>query len=394
MHEELLDVGAIAVLTNAPTRINMQLFECQACCQPLYFENVLCDSCGRTLGYLPGKTTLTALEKNGEGFVALADPGVAYRFCANIAHGSCNWLIAEGSGDSFCVACRHNRTIPNLSDQHNLTLWRRIEIAKHRLFYSLLRLRLPLVTKAMDPTGLAFDFLAPGDKQIMTGHIGGAITISLAEADDSEREKQRGAMGEPYRTLLGHFRHEIAHYYWDRMVRDHTAIEGFRNIFGDEREDYAEALERHYSKGPPADWPNNFVTAYASSHPWEDFAETWAHYFHIIDTLEIARAFGIRTSPRVSDSSALQGFVDFDPYKATVEQLLHAWLPLTFAFNSINRSMGLNDLYPFLLSPSVILKLTYVCNLIQRRPASESIDENDALRAMATGLRRGLASPV
>ena len=177
-------------------------------------------------------------------------------------------------------------------------------------------------------------------------------------------------MGEPYRTLLGHFRHEIAHYYWDRMVRDHTAIESFRNVFGNEREDYAQALERHYSKGPPADWPNNFVTAYASSHPWEDFAEPCADYFHISDTLEIACAFGIRTSPRVSDASALQGFVDFDPYKATVEQLLHAWLPLTFAFNSINRSMGLNDLYPFLLSPSVIRLHTSFVSMAKRRPTS------------------------
>ena len=372
----------------------MQIFECEACRRPVYFENTKCDNCGRRLGYLPDRATMTALDQEGDNLVALADPGRLYRFCANIVHGSCNWLITVECEDSFCVACRHNRTIPNLSDQRNLILWRRIEIAKHRLFYSLLRLRLPLITKAIDPTGLAFDFLAPGDQQVMTGHIGGTITINLAEADDSEREKQRGAMGEPYRTLLGHFRHEIAHYYWDRIVRDHATIKTFRDIFGDERADYAEALERHYSKGPPADWPNNFVTAYASSHPWEDFAETWANYFHIIDTLEIARAFGIRTRPRVSDASAFEGSIDFDPYKASVEQLLHAWLPLTFAFNSINRSMGLNDLYPFPLSPLVIVKLTYIRNLIQRHTGSESLDDRDALRAMATGLRRGLTAPV
>ena len=245
----------------------MQLFECQACGQPLYFENVQCGSCGRQLGYLPERTTITALEPDGERYKALADLDAKYFPCANLAYESCNWLIAADSGETFCVACRHNRIIPDLSDKRNLTLWRRIEVAKHRLFYSLLRLRLPLVTKMMDPTGLAFDFLAPDNRQVMTGHLGGVITINLAEADDAEREKQRRAMGEPYRTLLGHFRHEIAHYYWDRIVRDHPTIEGFRDIFGDERADYGEAIRRHYSQGAPADWPNNFVTAYASSHP-------------------------------------------------------------------------------------------------------------------------------
>jgi hypothetical protein len=367
----------------------MRLFECQACGHPLYFENTSCDSCGRSLGYLPDKTTITALEPKGGSNIALVDPGVAYVFCANSAHGSCNWLLPATSGECFCLACRHNRTIPNLSDRRNLTLWRRIEIAKHRLIYSLLRLRLPLVTKASDPTGLAFDFLAPGEQRVMTGHIGGTVTINLAEADDSEREKQRGAMGEPYRTLLGHFRHEIAHYYWDRMVRDHAAIGTFRDVFGDEHKDYGEAIKRHYSDGPPADWTTNFVTAYASSHPWEDFAETWAHYLHIIDTLEIARAFGVRTNPRVPNRLALEGSVDFDPYTAPVDRLLDAWLPLTFAFNSINRSMGLNDLYPFLLSPLIILKLTFVCNLIHRTSKSDKLDDRHVLKAIAAGLKKG-----
>jgi len=146
-------------------------------------------------------------------------------------------------------------------------------------------------------------------------------------------------MGEPYRTLLGHFRHEIAHYYWDRIVRDHATIGRFRGIFGDERPDYGEAIRRHYSQGAPADWPNNFVTAYASSHPWEDFAETWAHYFHIIDTLETARAFRVRTGPQVTNRSALEGSVNFDPYSAAVDKLIDAWLPLTFAFNKCIAAM-------------------------------------------------------
>ena len=272
----------------------MRLFECQACGQALYFENVLCESCGRKLGYLPNLATLSALEPEGDRWRALADGGAQYRHCANVAHESCNWLIADDSDEHFCLACRHNRTIPNLSEVRNLQLWRKVELAKHRLFYSLLRFRLPLVTKSKDPSGLAFDFLVAEGQPVMTGHLDGTITINITEADDAHREKQRGEMGEPYRTLLGHFRHEIAHYYWDRIVRDHMAIERFRDIFGDEREDYDAALQRHYAQGAPADWSQKFVTSYASSHPWEDFAETWAHYFHIVDTLETASAFGVR----------------------------------------------------------------------------------------------------
>ncbi|HEX3340792.1 MAG TPA: putative zinc-binding peptidase [Pseudolabrys sp.] len=372
----------------------MRLFECQACGQPLYFENAACGSCGRPLGYLPNTAKMSALELDRGLYKALAHPETRYITCANRAYESCNWLIPVDSGASYCLACRHNRTIPDLSDQRNLTLWRRIEVAKHRLFYSILRLRLPLITKMTDPTGLAFDFLAPGSGQIMTGHIGGVITINLSEADDSEREKQRGAMGEPYRTLLGHFRHEVAHYYWDRIVRDHTTIANFREVFGDERADYDAALKRHYSQGAPPDWPNSFVTAYASSHPWEDFAETWAHYFHIVDTLETARAFRVETRPRVSNRLALEGSVNFDPYAATTDRLIDAWLPLTFAFNSINRSMGLNDLYPFLLSPWIIVKLAYICNLIQGHSTSDPLNNEDALRAIVVGLKKGAAAPA
>jgi hypothetical protein len=196
----------------------MRVFECQACGHPLYFENFLCESCGRRLGFLPSKVTVTALEPVGDRWTALIDPTVEYLYCANLVFDSCNWLIPADSGEQFCVACRHNRIIPDLSSDRNIRLWRRIETAKRRLFYSLLRFKLPLQTKAENETGLAFDFLAHTVTPVMTGHLDGVI-INLAEADDVEREKQRGEMGEPYRTLLGHFRHEIAHYYWDRLVR-------------------------------------------------------------------------------------------------------------------------------------------------------------------------------
>ena len=325
--------------------------------------------------------------------MALADPGREYSYCANLSFGSCNWLVPAGSDQRFCAACRHNRTVPDLSNEQNVVLWRRIEVAKRRLFYSLLRLGLPLKTKSEDPSGLAFDFLAPTAGPVLTGHLDGAITINLAEADDADRERQRDAMEEPYRTLLGHFRHEIAHYYWDRLVRDHGSITEFREVFGDERADYGEALRRHHAKGPPENWPDSFVTAYASSHPWEDFAETWAHYFHIVDTLETARAFGVRIRPRSPNAQALEASVDFDPYTATIDRLIDAWLPLTFTFNSINRSMGLGDLYPFALGMPTVVKLTYVYNKIHRVAQTEQQSDRATLKAVAAGLKRGVTAP-
>src|SRR5258705_1627837 len=238
----------------------MKLFECQHCGQALYFENTRCESCGRSLGYLPSKETVTALDPDSSGqnnglWFALAGPDGRdrrrYRYCSNAIHGVCNWLIPADSPDQFCAACRHNRTIPDLSLPENLTNWRKIEGAKHRLFYTLLKLRLPLKTRIEEPeTGLAFDFMAsppqgaPASEAVMTGHDSGVITINLAEADDSERERMRHDIREPYRALLGHFRHEIAHYYWDRLVRDSPSIDEFRRLFGDEREDYGAALHR------------------------------------------------------------------------------------------------------------------------------------------------------
>jgi hypothetical protein len=347
----------------------MKLFECQHCNQLLYFENVLCERCGHRLGYLPEKVTLTALEAEGEDWKALAD-GQLYRFCANAEHGACNWLVPTDSEDRLCAACKHNRTIPDIGVPENLGRWRRLELAKHRLFYTLYRLQLPVPTREEDPEGLGFDFLAdpPSGPKVMTGHDHGLITISLAEADDAQREKLRQEMGEPYRTLLGHFRHEVGHFFWDRLVRDRDRLDSFRALFGDEQEDYGEALKRHYADGAPADWQSRFITAYASSHPWEDWAETWAHYLHIVDTLEMARAFGLRVEPRVTEGSELETEVDFDPHRVrSAKRLIDAWLPLTFAVNSLNRSMGQDDLYPFVMSPPVIEKLGYIHDLVHDR---------------------------
>lgn len=199
----------------------------------------------------------------------------------------------------------------------------------------------------------------------MTGHDSGLITLAMAEADDAYREKSRVDMHEPYRTLLGHFRHETGHYFWDRLMRDGNRLEACRALFGDDEQDYAQALQAYYGNGAPADWQSRFVSAYAVSHPWEDFAETWAHYLHIVDTLEIARAFGLSTRPGLARGDELDATVDFDPYRASgIGQLMDSWLPLSLALNSLNRAMGKADLYPFVLSAPAIQKLGFVHDLV------------------------------
>jgi len=350
----------------------MKLFQCQHCGQILYFENRACERCGHRLGFLPETATLSALEPDGEAWHALAEPRQTYRFCANAEQDACNWLVPDHSDEAYCVACRHNRTVPDLSRPGNPLSWQKLEEAKHRLYYTLLRLNLPIETRRQTPEGLAFDFLADPPPEtgpkVMTGHDNGLITIALAEADDAEREKRRTSMGEPYRTLLGHFRHEVGHYYWDRLVRDGGHLDACRAVFGDDREDYSEALQRHYREGTPPDWREHLVSAYATMHPWEDFAETWAHYLHIVDTLEMAHAYGIQIAPPIDQTHSLEVKIDFDPYRAAdMEFSVRAWLPLTSALNSLNRCMGQADIYPFVLSPAVIRKLGFIHDLIHRR---------------------------
>jgi hypothetical protein len=349
----------------------MKLFQCQHCGQLVYFENFRCETCGHDLGYLPDQAALSALELEGEVWRALGADGKArYRFCANAAFGVCNWLVPADAAETRCAACRHNRTVPDPGVPDHLARWAKLEAAKHRLIYALQRLDLPLIDRTEDPEhGLAFDFLAelPDAPRVLTGHDHGLITISLAEADDAERETMRQAMGEPYRTVLGHFRHEVGHHYWDLLVRDGGRLDAFRALFGDERADYAEALKCHYDNGPSPDWSLRFISAYAASHPWEDFAETWAHYLHIVDTLEMGFAFGLKIRPRLPGTQDLAGSIAFDPYGAgDTQDLVDAWLPLVFAVNSLNRAMGQQDLYPFVLTQGVIEKLAFVHALVRK----------------------------
>jgi hypothetical protein len=349
----------------------MRLFVCQHCRNLLYFENRNCEACGHLLGYLPKRGLLTAVEPEGDNWVTMAKPRAAVRFCANAEYDACNWLVPADGPDKLCAACRHNRTIPVLSEPANLEAWRKLELAMHRLFYTLLKLRLPLVDRTENPAhGLVFDVLAdPPARQgpkVLTGHDDGLITLALTEADDAQREQRRQQMGEPYRTLLGHLRHEVGHYFWDVLVRDAGKLEACRAVFGDDTLDYEAALKTHYAEGAPADWQNSFISEYATTHPWEDFAETWAHYLHIVDTLETATAFGVQVAPKLDETGELQADGNLDPYREKdIERLVSDWLPLTFAVNNLNRSMGQPDLYPFILSKPAIAKLGFIHDLVR-----------------------------
>lgn len=341
----------------------MRNFRC--CCGNLvFFENTRCIVCGRHLGFIAETCNLAAFEP-GEGTLlrACLPDGGLFRPCANAGEGAqCNWMIAAADPEPWCRSCRLNQIIPDLSRTENRLYWRRIENAKRRLVYSLLQLRLPLIDRRQNPeSGLAFQFLADetdasefSDRldtaaRVLTGHMNGLITINVAEADDVERERMRKLMKENYRTLLGHFRHEVAHYYWPILIRGGGRLAAFRELFGDERQDYAAALDRYYSQGASADWQAQYVSAYASAHPWEDWAESFAHYLHITDTLEAAADAGIL--PALAGQRTLP---------SAIGPLLERWRELIIALNSLNRCMGLPDAYPFVLSGRADEKIVFV----------------------------------
>ena len=358
----------------------MQTFHCDHCQQLVFFENVKCLNCGHTLAYLPDLGLVGSLEPVGRDEwrspLARTQP-TSYRLCQNYAQESvCNWAIPIADPSALCNSCRLTRVIPDLMRPGNKEAWYRLEIAKRRLLYTLLGLGLPVKSKSEDPEhGLAFEFLAsvdaPQAEPVLTGHDEGVITLNIAEADDAQRERRRVQLHEPYRTLLGHFRHEIGHYYWDRLVADSDRLEAFRQLFGDERADYSQALERHYQAGPTADWQQRFVSEYASAHPWEDWAETWAHYLHITDTLETAASSGLSLRPQRSDEPSLDANA-VRPSSGSFDQMIDAWFPLTYLLNNLNRGMGLPDGYPFVLSTLVIDKLRFVHTIVEEHRLSRS----------------------
>ena len=347
----------------------MRIFQCEACDQAIYFENTQCVHCGHPLAYLADDLTMAALEPADDTLCSALrwecpNPGT-YKLCKNYAvEKICNWALPATDGNDFCKSCRLTRTVPELSRHREA--WIALEAAKRRLVYDLMALKLPLEFERKQT--LKFDFLAdPATENestsatVKTGHADGIVTINVAEADDAEREKRRLAMNEPYRTLLGHLRHESGHFYWDQLIRDGEQIADFRELFGDDREVYAASLQSYYRDGPPGDWQSRYVSAYAAAHPWEDWAETWAHYLHITDTLETAAECGLALRPRSQQLPTARPVFSLDRLTDTpFDQIISDWLGVTFLLNNLSRGLGQKDLYPFVLAQPAVEKLRFI----------------------------------
>ncbi len=293
---------------------------------------------------------------------------VFFRTCSN-RHSNvlCNWAVSN-EDDQQCICCASTRTIPDQGSEKNQRRWRALEMAKKRLFTTLLNLKLPIENFMQIEHGLAFDFLEDQRsnpnvtlEHVLTGHSDGVITLNAMEADEGFLHTMKEEMGESYRTLLGHFRHEVGHYYWGIVIHNEYQLKRFREIFGDERQDYNEALERYYQRKKPNFRSSQFITPYASSHPHEDWAETWAHYLHIVDTLETAVSYGLSSyEPKVND---------FDAWYSE-------WARVAQIMNALNRSMGLSDAYPFILTEVVRNKLRFIDILIDEFSYNQPFNTN------------------
>jgi len=343
----------------------MRDFRCPRCGQHLSFENSVCLSCGSALGFsLPDMAFLIISDDGGTATSGTVD-AQERQLCANLHLAECNWLVDVAPVRQLCASCRLTRTRPRDDDNTALAAFAEAERAKRRLIAELHELRLPIVDRQEDPYyGLAFDLLSSSDQKVVTGHDNGIITVDLAEGDDVHREQMRVDMDEPYRTVLGHFRHEVGHYYFYRLVAsDPGRRDQFVRLFGDPAEDYLSAIDRHYRQGPPAGWQECHVSAYATMHPAEDWAETFAHYLHIRSTLDTAAAFGLAPATGTYQRKIL-GPSAFDT-------LIGMWLPLSWSLNMVNRSMGKPDLYPFVLPAAVLDKMRLIHAVVDETAAGE-----------------------
>ena len=357
-----------------PENRHSKVWECQ-CGQSIFFRNSQCLACLSALGYWPAANVLSSLDAGPQqGTWQLhSDPQLGlFRRCANLlTPAACNWLLAEGDEGELCTACSLNHTIPDLSVPENHERWCKVETAKRRLVAQLISLGLPVIAKRdNEEAGLSFDFIGIDLEGNLptTGHANGLITLDIKEADDAHREKVRVQMREPYRTLLGHFRHEVGHYYWDRLIANSHWLSEFRHLFGDDQQSYADALQRHYDQGAPLDWQQTHVSAYATMHPWEDWAETWAHYLHMMDAVDTALGFGMSAKEMDFDYQPFPLTTLYDPQHASGPAFLsfvNAWIELAGMLNELSRSMGQPDFYPFVLPPAVIAKLHFIHLVIQ-----------------------------
>ncbi len=352
------------------------------CGNRLFLDNIACLRCGRVVGWAQPLARIAPIDAPAtanpaltlDGRFAFNSPlpeaaGQRFAQCQNwIDHNVCNRIVAvrgDGSADRLCNACRFNRTVPDLDIPGNRTKWAALEAAKRRLIYGLDLLRLPYgdATDGISPP-LSFDFKGdtiPADRgwhalgdveQVYTGHDQGNITINIKEADDWEREKTRLNMGEKHRTLIGHFRHEVGHYYWDVLIKHHPQrLADFKDAFGDpQHPTYQEALDRHYQAGPPDNWREHFVSAYATMHPWEDWAETWAQYHDMVNVLDTARNAGFTPDLEIPG-----------PF----DDMLPRFGELAVMLNELNRTQGLIDLVPEILTAPVVDKMRYVHHIIR-----------------------------
>lgn len=349
----------------------MKNFTCQ-CGNTVFFANTQCLACNRALGFIPALGVISAFEIAADGTWLSEHTDQRYRPCANYTnHHICNWMVEADSHQTLCRSCTLTKTIPDLSRPQNIQLWYRMELSKRRLLFTLMSLGLPVWEQRADKPKLRFEFLEDVVEDeygqeltvkstVVTGHSNGMITLNLKEAEDSSRIMMREQMNERYRTLIGHFRHESGHFYWDWLIRGSSHVDQYRELFGDEREDYTDALQRYYKEGPPADWGTRYISAYASAHSWEDWAESWAHYLHIIDTLDTAAQYEVSLqTQRIVDPVNKASGVDFD-------RLYEDWCRLTTVLNALNRSMGLDDAYPFTIPPQALGKLRFIHDLIEQ----------------------------
>ena len=343
----------------------MKTFVCETCGNKVYFESTTCVNCNHALGFHADTLAVKALVPAGTtGLYRRVDTRAVglVRYCSNAVHGVCNWLMGEHDATGLCQACKLNRTIPNLAETGNLPAWGKLEHAKKRLLYSVLRFGLPFRHVPPRNGSLLFDFV----RNAGTGHFDGVITIDVTETDAVERERQRQFFQEPYRSLLGHLRHESGHFYWMLLVDAAGKHDAFRRHFGDERQNYQTALAHHHAAGPPADWQARHVSAYASVHPWEDWAETWAHYLHMVDALDTAEAAGMEPRAAGFAVGSLWPFKPSNVYRdVSFEALIQRWVPLTIAMNNLSRSMGHEDFYPFVIPAAARDKLEFIHGAIR-----------------------------